>query len=209
MERTIINKVLQYSCICAILFAVIAFHRMDIEFMSFKAVTTCSSIISIIVLFWTAYFSMLWKWKFFKNILYKENLNGTWFGTYKSRKITDNDEYEGEIVLIIRQNFLNLNVKSFTESYINYSFGEAMNYDVRSESHRLVYLYSQSEFNPTDNNIRKGASELMLLKEFECKKLFGDFWTNHNSKGTLSLERVSQKHYTSFKEVKSLTKIKE
>ena len=206
MDNDTIKRILQYSGLLVFLIGPFVFWKFNIEVKSFKALTTCFSILSGIVIWWTCYFSFLWKWKGFRRILYKENLNGTWLGEYNSNSLTDGKVYQGEIVIVIRQNFLNLNVKSFTEQYINYSFGEAVNYDSKSESHQLVYLYSQSQFKPIDDNIRKGASELKLLMEPNELKLFGSFWTNHNSKGTLSLKRISEIHCTSFKEAKNLQK---
>jgi hypothetical protein len=206
MDNPTIKKILQISCGATLIIGLITFYKLDIEIQSIKAITTCSGIVSGIAFFWISYFSFFWKVPYFNLILYKENLNGTWFGSYDSTNFTTKNKSTGEIVIIIRQNFLNLNVKSFTEDYINYSFGEVVNYDSKSESHQLIYLYSQSEFTPTDDKNRKGTSELKLLEELKDKKLFGDFWTNHNSKGRLSFKRISKKHSTSFKEAKLLIK---
>ncbi|MCS3797149.1 hypothetical protein [Niastella sp. OAS944] len=152
------------------------------------------------------YISIGWKWPLFKYIVYQENINGTWLGTYSSTDFTTEQKYSGEIAIVIRQSFLRIDVKSLTINYINYSFGEAFTHDSKSDSNQLIYLYSQSQFNPADDTIRKGTSELMLHFNVNQKEFFGDFWTNHNSKGNLNLKKVTSKHAKSFLEAKKFVK---
>lgn len=164
------------------------------------------TIISIIVLFWVFYIGIGWKWPILKHLVYQENLNGTWFGKYNSKNFTSEETFTGDIAIVIRQSFLRIDVKSYTENFINHSFGEALHYDSKSDTNQLIYLYSQSQFNPTDDNIRKGTSELMLHLNVNGPELFGDFWTNHNSKGSLNLKRLNTSHSKSFLEAKKLIK---
>ena len=199
MNKKLITRILQVTIVLALIGAFVL-RIFDINIFTRKGVFKIPMIISLIVLFWGFYFSIGWKWPLLKKLVYRENLNGTWFGTYTSKNFTSNEEFNGEIAVVIRQNFLNLNIKSYTTNYINYSFGEALNYKSKSDTHQLIYLYSQSEFKPTDDNIRKGTSELQLHCDTKKKEIFGDFWTNHNSKGYLNLTKVSKKHCQSFED---------
>jgi len=203
MSKEILTRILYVTIILAILgFLILNLFGMNI--LDSTGFLKIPSLLSGIVLFWTFYIAIGWKLPLLKYIVYKENLNGTWFGTYTSKNFTSNEEFNGNISVVIRQNFLNLNVKSFTENYVNHSFGEVLNYDSKSDSHQLIYLYSQNEFNPTDDNYRKGTSELNLHCNVDEDEFFGDFWTNHNSKGFLNLKKISKKHCKSFSETNKL-----
>lgn len=206
MNKKTLDRILQITGILVVL-GIFIFTLFNINIFTLEGVTKIPTLISGIVLFWGIYISWGWKTPILKRLVYRENLNGTWYGTYSSKDSLSNVHYEGEIAIVIRQSFLRLNVKSYTSKYLNYSFGEALNYDSHSDSHRLIYLYSQSQFNPTDDNTRKGTSELQLISEPKKDKLFGDFWTNHNSKGYLNLTRITVKHSKSFEEAKSYLNI--
>lgn len=205
MKKSTLERILKVTVILTLI-GILIFNLMGINIFSKQGFIKIPSLISGIVLFWVFYISIGWKWPLFKHIVYQENINGTWFGTYDSRDFTTNKNYNGEIAMIVRQTFLRIDIKSMTSNYINYSFGEAFTYDSKSDSNQLIYLYSQSEFNPTDDNIRKGTSELMLHFNVSGQEFFGDFWTNHNSKGILNLKKVSKKHSKSFLEAKKKKK---
>lgn len=205
MNKKLLIRILQITVVLALL-EIFLFMSLGIDVFSMKGISKIPTIISSIVLFWIFYFSWGWKIPYLRKLAYKENLNGTWFGTYKSKNFTSESEFNGEIVLVIRQSFIMLNVKSFTDKYINYSYGEVMNYDSNSDSHQLLYLYSQSEIKPTNDNIRKGTSELHLHYNCDKKELYGNFWTNHNSKGYLNLTKTSKKKVKSFAEAQTLNR---
>jgi len=203
MGKNTINRILYITLILAVV-GVFILKLFHINILAKEGLIKIPSLLSVIVLFWGFYFSMGWKLPILKYLVYKENLNGTWLGYYSSKNFTSNDVFQGEIAVVIRQSFLSLNVKSFTDKYINYSFGEVLKYDSKSDTHQLIYLYSQSQFNPTDDNIRKGTSELKLYCNIKSKELFGDFWTNHNSKGDLKLTKITKKYSKSFLEAKKI-----
>lgn len=201
MKKSTLERILKVTVILTLL-GIVIFQLLGINIFSKEGFVKIPSLISGIILFWVFYIGVGWKWPLLKYIVYQENINGTWFGNYSSQDFTTDNKFEGEIVIVIRQSFLRIDVKSFTVNYINYSFGEAFSYDSKSDSNQLIYLYSQSQFNPTDDSIRKGTSELMLHFNVNGKEFFGDFWTNHNSKGTLNLKKVTSKHTKSFLEAK-------
>ena len=133
-------------------------------------------------------------------------MNGTWFGEYKSEDNETGKIFQGEIAIVIRQSFLNVNVTSYTDKYMAFSFGEAILHNKSSDSHQLVYLYSQNQYNPTDDIARKGTSELHLLVEANKNRLFGKFWTNYNSKGNLKIVKITNKQVKSFHDAKKISK---
>lgn len=201
MKKNTLERILGVTVFLTIM-GIILFHLFGINIFTKTGIVKIPSLISSVVLFWAFYFSFGWKWPLLKYIVYQENINGTWFGKYSSKDFTSDKVYNGEIALVIRQSFLRIDVMSFTNSYINYSFGEALTYNSKNQSSQLIYLYSQSEFYPKDDKIRKGTSELMLHFNVNGRELFGDFWTNYNSKGTLNLRKVKSKHAKSFLEAK-------
>ena len=201
-----LKRILQITIAPMFVLSVIGLLYADVNLLTLSGLKKLSPIITILVLFWIFYLTIGWKLPILKYIVYKENLNGTWYGKYDSRDILNNKNYKGEIAIVIRQTFLTINVKSFTDKYLAYSFGETLLKEEKSDSKQLVYLYSQNQFNPTDKLTRKGASELHLTDEDDNKKLFGIFWTNYNSEGNLSFIRVSKKHVKSFAKAKQFNK---
>lgn len=199
MNKELLIRILQATVILVILL-IFLFLSFGINVFTLAGASKLPSILSLVVLFWGFYFSIGWKWPVLKSIAKRENLNGTWFGTYTSKNQITNAIFEGDISVVIRQNFLVVDVKSFTDKYINYSYGEALNYDNKSDKHQLIYLYSQNDFKPTDDNVRRGTSELQLHYDLKRKELFGNFWTNHNSQGYLNLKKISSKQAKSFNE---------
>lgn len=202
MKKSTLERILKVTVILTII-GIVIFNLLGINIFSREGLIKIPSLISGIVLFWVFYISIGWKWPLLKYIVYQENINGTWFGTYNSTDFTTNQMYNGEIAMVVRQSFLRIDIKSMTSNYINYSFGEAFTYNSKSDSNQLIYLYSQNQFNPTDDNFRKGTSELMLHFNVNGQEFFGDFWTNHNSKGNLNLKKTSKKHSKSFLEAKN------
>jgi len=205
MNKELLIRILQATVIIVILL-IFLFLSFGINVFTLAGVSKLPSILSLVVLFWGFYFSIGWKWPVLKSIAKRENLNGTWFGTYTSKNQLTSTVFDGEIAVVIRQNFLVVDVKSFTDKYINYSYGEALNYDNKSDKHQLIYLYSQNDFKPTDDNERRGTSELQIHYDFKSKELFGNFWTNHNSQGYLNLKQISSKQAKSFNEALTYSK---
>lgn len=205
MEKEEIKRMLYITMVFTIL-GISGLYFYGINVFTKEGVFKISSVISGIAIFWTFYFAYLWKFPILNNLIYRNNLNGTWLGEYYSKDLTSGQEYRGEIALVIRQSFLNINITSYTERYLSFSFAESFIVNNERKKHQLVYLYSQNEFDITDDNARKGATELLAICESESMKLFGHFWTNKNSKGKLDIKRVSKKHYNSFNDAKNWIK---
>jgi SMODS-associating 2TM, beta-strand rich effector domain len=203
MEKEAINRILNIS-IGLTIAGFLAFIFAGVNMLEMNGIRRLSIIFSAITLFWAFYFKYGWKWPVIKHIIYKKNLTGTWLGEYKSFDSLNDITYQGEIVLNIEQSFLNMTVTSYTQKYIAFSYGEVMISDPKSERTKLLYLYSQNQYDPTDLSARKGTSELHLLEEENKERLYGDFWTNHNSKGKLNLYKVTQSNIQSFESAKSV-----
>lgn len=137
-------------------------------------------------------------------VLENRNINGTWFGRYKSID-QDKTEFTGEIALIIHQNKDSIEIISRTDKFMAYSFSESFIYNPKSKNNQLIYLYSQNGFDIFDDATRKGTSELELFFESNAQNLQGDFWTNSPSKGKLSVKKITNKHLKSFSEAKRLS----
>ncbi|PWX01054.1 hypothetical protein CYK73_09950 [Clostridium perfringens] len=159
---------------------------------------------SILTVWWLFYFNIGWKVPILNKLLYRINLNGTWYGQYKSTSLMNNEVYEGNMVIRIKQSFLNINVTSFTENYSNYSHSEILKYDEDADRYGLIYVYSQKEENALDLAQRNGTSELIVVKSDSGYRLQGEFWTIVGSKGKLNLTRVSKKIVNSFEDGKKL-----
>jgi len=199
MDKELFTRILQVTVVVVVLLLFI-FLFIGIDIFSFKGISKLPSIVSLVVLFWAFYISFGWKWPILKLLAYKENLNGTWFGTYTSINVMTKEKFEGQIAVVIRQTFIMINVKSYTSNYVNHSYGEVLNYNNKSDTNQLIYLYSQNEYNPTSDDDRKGTSELQLNYSNKKKGLFGKFWTNHNSQGHVNLSKLTRKQLKSFDE---------
>lgn len=180
-----------------------------LSFIKFKnpllnSVIGSIKISTVLTIWWSFYFSVGWKCLgktfFFRRI----NLNGTWFGTYESVNLVTDDHYNGEIALRIKQDFLNISVLSMTEKYKNYSYSEEIQYDEKTGTYGLVYVYSQKENNILDSNQRNGSCEIRVSQYQDRLLLEGEFWTIHGSKGKLLAERIHTKPIDTFKESKEL-----
>ena len=163
---------------------------------------------TILTLWWLFYFKYGWRLPGInKLIISRVDLNGTWFGSYKSLD-SKNQEAKGEIGIRIKQDFLTISLKSFTEKFNNYSYSEEVKYEEKSDTSGVVYVYSQKENNILDTSQRNGTSELTFKKIGDELYLEGIFWTAHGTKGELSVRRITKKQIDTFKETKSISESK-
>jgi hypothetical protein len=185
------------------LICVLVLIMVDVQLLSFNGIKTAFSISTIIILWWTFYFNSGWKIPLIRKILYKENINGTWFGMYESGPIeSEEPTYKGEISLVIKQSYLYIDITSSTEKYTNYSYSEVLTHSKKSKRTKLVYVYAQEEISAKDHNIRRGTSELDLTLSKDKDSLYGKFWTNGGTLGQLKLTRVSKNHLVQFEDAR-------
>lgn len=184
-------------------FIVSYFQKNNIEYYGIVGSIKVSTILSI---WWWFYFNKGWKMPLLNKLLYKEDINGTWYGTYQSVGVNSDKINKGPIVIRIKQNFLNISVISYTEKYTNYSYSEELKYDEKSDMSGLIYVYSQKENSILDLSQRNGTADLKVLKDRNIYSLSGEFWTILNTKGKLDLVRVSNRQVNSFKDGQKLFK---
>jgi hypothetical protein len=175
------------------------------NFSGLEIVISNLKVSTILTFWWLFYFKYGWTLPGLnKLIIPRVNLNGTWFGSYESLD-NQNQEAKGEIGIRIKQDFLTISLKSFTEKFNNYSYSEEVKYEEKSDTYGVVYVYSQKENNILDISHRNGTSELTLKKIGDRLCLEGTFWTVHGTKGKLSVTRITKKQIDTFKETKSLS----
>ncbi|TCN04610.1 hypothetical protein EV581_1198 [Bacillus sp. BK006] len=175
---------------------------INVQILSLNWIKSSFSIFTILTIWWFFYFNYGWKWPLLRLILRRENINGTWFGTYESKSLNNNKIYKGEISLVIKQNYLNIDITSLTERYTSYSYSEVLTHKKKSEKNELVYVYSQKELSPSDHNIRKGTSELELTISKEKSTLYGKFWTNSGTVGHLEVKKIGNNFIEFFEDAK-------
>lgn len=200
MRSKELNRIVLITLSISLVFIIILVASTGVELLSFQGIKGALSVTVILSAWWWFYFKYGWKLKWFNRILYKENINGTWFGNYKSTDIKTGKVYEGEICLVLKQNYLNIKITSITEKYKNYSYSEKL--ILKDEKKQLVYVYKQDELSPTDHHVRKGASDIELTTSEDKSELVGKFWTNSGTIGSLSFTKISNEHIMFFKEAK-------
>lgn len=85
-----------------------------------------------------------------------------------------------------------------------HSYNEILNYEEKSDRYAIVYVYTQTVNNAFDLKKDSGTSEL-ILKEAQNKLILeGEFWTSHNSKGKLKVEKIANKKIDTFEEASEL-----
>jgi hypothetical protein len=175
------------------------------NFSGLEVVLSNLKVSTILTFWWLFYFKCGWRLPGLnKLIIPRVDLNGTWFGSYESSD-NQNQQAKGEIGIRIKQDFLTISLKSFTEKFNNYSYSEEVKYEEKSDTYGVVYVYSQKENNILDISQRNGTSELTLKNIGDKLCLEGTFWTVHGTKGKLSVTRITKKQIDTFEETKSIS----
>jgi len=199
MKEDELNRIIKVTIyICIVILLIQVFRGIDLK--TIDGVKSILSLTTIIPFFWAFYFGFGWKVKGLNKILYKENINGTWFGKYESKMLETGQEFKGDIALVIKQNYIRVKVILITDKFKSFSFSEDLNNE--DDKNQLVYIYSQDEFSFNDHSTRKGATDLELVKGSDKSELYGKFWTNHGSVGHLTVNKISDKHIMVFEEAK-------
>lgn len=186
---------ISYVAGIALSLLIASLKKMDFEYYGIIGAVRVSTLLT---LWWYFYFNFGWRIPIFNKMLYKINLNGTWYGTYESVSSDTEKINTGNMVIRIKQNFLNVSVHSYTKEYKNFSHSEELKYDNKSDTNGLIYVYSQKENDPMDLASRNGTAELQVINNKDIYKLSGEFWTIMGTKGKLNLVRVSKEIVNSF-----------
>lgn len=197
------SRIVYISYVVGIVFSFILSYLKKVNFEYYGIIGAIKAS-TILTIWWFFYFNFGWKIPIFNKILYKININGTWYGKYESVVPNTEKINTGDIVIRIKQNFLDISIISYTEKYKNYSHSEELKYDEKSDINGLIYVYSQKENSPLDLSERNGTADLQILKSDDTYSLSGEFWTILGTKGKLNLIRVNKKTVDSFEEGKKL-----
>ncbi|WP_415349814.1 hypothetical protein ACSXAY_02135 [Clostridium perfringens] len=179
---------------------------LKLNFQDIYGIISAIKVSSVLTVWWIFYFNIGWKLPILNKILYKINLNGTWYGQYESTSPNNDNVVKDDIVIRIKQSFLSIKVTSYTKKYRNYSHSEELKYDEEADRYGLIYVYSQKEESALDLAQRNGTSELVVIKGKDDYRLEGEFWTIIGSKGKLKLTKVSSTIIDSFEDGKKLYK---
>ena len=159
---------------------------------------------TIILLCWLCYMKWGWRKKILKHLMYRPNLNGTWYGRYSAEDISTKKIFNGSIAFRIKQNLFGISVISFTENYSNSSYSEELFHEEKSDESKIIYVYAQEGADTSDLSKRDGACELVLknIRNRDC--LHGKFWTAHGTKGKLNVSKISETQVDSFHEAEEI-----
>lgn len=204
-EVTRISFITIFLCIVYI----IAIQFLGKNLLTISGVKSAFSVSVLISIWWFFYFNWGWKIPVLNLILKKENLNGTWTGRYESREIGNPDSkiHKGDIYLVVKQNYLTLNIISITKRAKSRSYSESLK--IKNKNSHLVYVYASIEESDLLENVRKGVSDLELIKIQSDKKkkiqakdiLEGKFYTNAGTIGNLKFERLTKIHLEDYKTI--------
>lgn len=174
------------------------------EFVFSEVVFSPLRVVTILTIWWWFYFKIGWRLPLLKKILFRIDLNGTWYGKYISHDYKNGDCFKGEITVRIVQDYLSTSLISKTQRSQNHSYSEEVRYDKKSKKHGIVYAYSQKEDGLFETGHRNGASELTIVQKNANSEywLEGDFWTIHGTRGSMCVKRICKRHIDSFEEAK-------
>lgn len=204
-----ISFITLFICILYLIFILFLGNNL----LTISGVKSAFSVSILISAWWVFYFNWGWKIPGLKLILKKENLNGTWCGKYESRSIKNNNQkYNGDIFLVIKQNYLSLNIISIAKNTKSRSYSESLR--IKNKNSNLVYVYAQIEDENLQESVRKGVSELEHIiinangiKDIKAKEILdGKFYTNAGTIGNLKFERVTKKHFEDYETISEFIK---
>ena len=174
-----------------IVYTIIFLSTQNLESIDFhKAVTHISTTISINIIIWTIFISWAWKLKIFYPWLVPfPNLSGNWEGTIKSNwKEKQLDPIPIEISIV--QNFFNVQVRIKTKESRSYSIGASFDIDTERGFQQLLYSY----LNTPKAGVRERSeihygSTILNFEGFKVDKMDGEYWTDRETTGEITLKR--------------------
>ena len=146
----------------------------------------------------------LWRFWLVQRLIRRPDLNGTWRVSLQSsytrpgsRELVD--EVQG--FAVVRQTFSSISIRLMTEQAE--SFLVASSFDVQSDGTTYVYGVYQSD---PSIHLRSGESEIHY-GSFKYKvigrlpsEMIGQYWTDRNTKGSISLSGRKRDFFDSFSE---------
>lgn len=164
----------------------------NFKVVSFESLKSINLGISMAAVFWFGYFKWVWKWPYFRKILYRPNVNGTWLGEFKSDWKNDKglENPPKKFVLVIRQHWLSISIRAFTDLQKTESYVETLIFDDSKGVKLIAYLFSEKRVGAGDHGSRQGAAELDLIEDGSKKYLEGHFWTQAGTRGYIKVKQA-------------------
>ena len=150
---------------------------------------TTSAAISITTIIVTIFVSWAWKYRIFRGWLVPvPNLNGDWEGCIKYNYA--GKETSHKIKVHIKQTFTSIIVKLETKESKSKNFCGSFNIDKNRGEKQLIYSYiNEPDVKYRDRSpLHYGTTKLDISQD--NKTMEGEYWTNRNSGGTISLRKV-------------------
>lgn len=174
-----------------IVYSIIFLLTQNLDSIDFhKAITHVSTTISINIILWMIFIAWGWKQKIFYPWLVPfPNLSGDWEGTIKSNW----KEKELEPIPIevsITQNFFNVQVRIKTKESRSYSIGASFDIDNERGFQQLFYTY----LNTPKAGVRERSeihygSTILNFDGFKVTKMDGEYWTDRETTGEITLTK--------------------
>jgi hypothetical protein len=155
--------------------------------------------ISFTVLFWVLVSKWAWKWWPMNALFHRPKVVGTWLGELQSNWFDDNGRPRRliPIVFTIRQSFLWINVRSFTQDREGLSDVAVLVQKDDAGITYLSYIYSIREAFRAGLGSQQGAAEVRVLGQSN-DELRGEYWTNTRTCGRIILKHASTELVDSF-----------
>jgi hypothetical protein len=168
---------------------------------SLAALKWLATVAGFVLGLWSFYFSWGWRIPLLRRVLPRPNLNGTWLGCIRSdwRDETGANPGPIRIVMVVRQTFLCMHVHTFTRQL------EASSYSCNflpighMPSGRLALLYVEHPPFASARPAHRGAEELRIISR-PSYWLEGEYWTNRQTSGIISLRFVSRQRVETLRD---------
>jgi len=160
--------------------------------------------IPLLIVFGFALFdNYLWRTKLLLPLVRQPLLAGTWHGTLTSYRRDKNDkkiQTEHEVILVIRQTYTNISLTQITEESLSRS-SAAQVIMRQKDDYQVQYQYlNEPTMEYRDHSpIHTGGSTIQVGGS-RPTRVTGEYWTARDTRGTYTVERVSDSHATSLAE---------
>lgn len=131
---------------------------------------------------------MDWKHPRFARWLDRPMVHGLWWGELTGSYL--GQPIRKPIAFVVRQTYLTLSIKSFTQAIPGESTIEMLFTDARNRETKLCYAFQMTRWDDAENKATIGYGQLVLQNSGE--QLAGAYWTNSPTSGNLRLLLVTR-----------------
>lgn len=163
--------------------------QLEATWTAFKQLPT---VLTIEMILWGLFVRWWWRWRAVQGWLVPfPVIEGTWRGQLQStwnNSQTQTPSQPIALTLVVRQTFLTVSCTMFTEESESRSYSSSIHIDTETKERRLVYNYSNKPRTTIRDRspIHDGTASLQIIGS-PPKELRGEYWTNRQTKGELSL----------------------